>query len=117
MLCHETENSDQGLGVFFQFGWSPEDRNTIDGYLGGGLSYVGLLPGHDEDITGLGLAQASWSDRIAESSREAAIELFYQVQLTESQLIKPDIQYIANPGGDGTIKDALAFGIKFGAVF
>jgi porin len=117
MLCLEAENSDQGLGLFFQFGRSPEDRNEIDRYVGGGLSYVGLLAGHDEDITGIGLAQACWSDRMAGVSRETAVELFYQAQLTESLFVKPDLQYIANPGGDGTIRDALAFGVRFGTVF
>ncbi|MHC4642277.1 MAG: carbohydrate porin [Planctomycetota bacterium] len=111
MLYHEQNDSDQGLGTFFQFGWAPENRNEIDRYLGIGLSCVGLLPGRDEDITGIGLAQALWSDRMNGFTRESAIELFYKAQLTEFMSIQPDIQYIANPGGE-TTDDAIVLGIR-----
>ncbi|MBW7990931.1 MAG: carbohydrate porin [Planctomycetes bacterium] len=115
MLYHEQNDSDQGLGTFFQFGWTPENRNEIDRYFGAGLSYVGLLPGRDEDITGIGLAQALWSDRMDDVTRETAIELFYKAPLTEFMSIQPDIQYIANPSGNGD--DALVFGVRFQIVF
>ncbi len=115
MLYHEQNDSDQGLGTFFQFGWAPENRNEIDRYFGIGLSYVGLLTGRDEDITGIGLAQALWSNRMDDVTRETAIELFYKAQLTEFMSIQPDIQYIANPSGNGD--DALAFGVRFEIVF
>ncbi|MHC4544146.1 MAG: carbohydrate porin, partial [Planctomycetota bacterium] len=88
-----------------------ENRNEIDRYFGIGLSYVGLLPGRDEDITGIGLAQALWSDRMDGFTRESAIELFYKAQLTEFMSIQPDIQYIANPGGE-TTDDAIVLGIR-----
>jgi porin len=114
-LYHEQDNSNQGLGTFFQFGWAPENRNEIDRYFGIGLSYVGLLPGCDEDVTGIGLAQALWSNRMDDVTRESAIELFYKAQLTEFMSIQPDIQYIANPSGNGD--DALAFGVRFEVVF
>ena len=117
MLCRENGDSDQGLGAFFQFGWAPENRNEINRYFGTGLSYVGLFPGRDEDITGIGFAQALWSNRVDTFSRETAIELFYKAQLTESVSVKPDIHYIANPSGAGTIKDALALGVRFEVVF
>ncbi len=48
-------------------------------------------------------------------TRETAIELFYKAQLTEFMSIQPDIQYIANPSGNGD--DALVFGIRFEVVF
>lgn len=117
MLYHEKGDSDQGLGTFFQFGWAPENRNEIDRYFGVGLSYVGLIPGRDEDITGIGLAQALWSNRIDGFTRETAIELFYKAQLTESVSIKPDIHYIANPGGNGTTSDAIALGVRVQMTF
>ncbi|MBW8038789.1 MAG: carbohydrate porin [Planctomycetes bacterium] len=117
MLYQEKSDSEQGLGAFLQFGWAPENRNEINRYFGGGLSYVGLIPGRDEDTVGMGLAQALWSDQIDNFSKETAIELFYKAQLSEFVSVKPDIHYIANPGGGDTIKDALAFGLRFEILF
>ncbi|MHC4175589.1 MAG: carbohydrate porin [Planctomycetota bacterium] len=115
MLYHEQNDSDQGLGTFFQLGWAPENRNEIDRYFGIGLSYVGLIPGRNEDITGIGLAQVHWSNRMDEVTKETEIELFYKAQLTEFIYMQPDIQYIANPSGNGD--DALVFGVRFEIVF
>jgi porin len=39
------------------------------------------------------------------------VELFYGYRLTPAITIKPDVQYIANPGGAG--RDALAVGVRF----
>lgn len=35
----ETEDDDQGFGIFGQFGWAPADRNIIQEYYGGGCDY------------------------------------------------------------------------------
>lgn len=115
MLYREDDVSDQGLVAFFQLGMAPEDRNELDRYLGIGLNYVGLFEGRDEDVVGLGIAQASWSDRVEDISSETAIEFFYRAQLTNSIAIQPDIQYIVNPGGNG--EDALALGVRFQITF
>lgn len=115
MLYREDDESGQGLGAFLQLGWAPEDRNEIDRYIGIGLDYVGLFEGREDDVIGLGMAQVMWSDRMAGVSKETAIELFYKAQLTESIAVQPDLQYIANPGGNGD--DALALGLRFEIVF
>ena len=117
MLYHEKDDSDQGLGAFVQYGWAPKNRNEISCYVGAGFSYVGLIPGRDEDITGIGVALALWSKRLDNFTSETAIEFFYKIQLTDSVSIKPDIHYIANPGGEGTIKDAVALGARLEVVF
>ena len=46
---------------------------------------------------------------------ETAIEAFYKYQLTEFMSIKPDLQYIVNPGGDG--RDAIVAGVRLGMSF
>jgi porin len=116
--------NDQGLGVFFQFGWAPSNRNALTEYYGGGLVYKGLLPSRDEDMFGLGLASARFSDhfRAAEGiagaeigPSETAIELFYKALVGKHLSLQPDVQYIANPGGQ--YKDALVPGLRFEAVF
>ena len=101
----------QGLGVFSQYGWAPEDRNEAHQYIGGGIVYRGLPRCRDDDVLGLGVAHLIFSDRIADYSGETAIELFYRAQLSPWMMIQPDLQFIANPGGDG--RDALVFGLRF----
>ena len=117
-------DNDQGLGVFFQFGWAPSNRNLLTEYYGGGLVYKGFVPGRDEDLLGLGIASARFSDhfRAAEANggteialSETAIELFYKALVGKSLSLQPDLQYIANPGGQ--YKDALLPGLRFEAIF
>lgn len=109
----EDEGDEQGLGVFFQFSWVPSDYNEITQHYGGGLQYVGLLPGRDDDVFGIGIHHVSLSGNVQsleERYSETAIETFYKCQLTEFMSIKPDLQYIANPGGDG--RDAVVAGVR-----
>lgn len=117
-------DNDQGLGIFFQYGWAPSNRNLLTEYWGGGLVYKGLLPSRDADMVGLGLASARFSDhyRAAEGvggteigPSETAVELFYKALVGKSLSLQPDLQYIANPGGQ--YKDAFLPGLRFEAVF
>lgn len=118
-----TEN-DQGLGIFFQFGWAPGNRNAIQEYYGGGLVYKGLLPCRDQDVIGLGFANALFSggfqqfnaaQAIPMGKYETAVELFYKYQVGNYMSLQPDIQYIANPSGQ--YADALVPGMRFEIVF
>jgi len=97
---HPIENDDQGLGVFFQFGWAPSDRNPVWRYVGAGFSYKGLFPGRADDTLNIGL-NYSWlagSDPAGSSRTHLSnIELFYMVRLTSWLSLQPDIQYFGNP--------------------
>lgn len=101
---------DEGLGVFGQFGWSPEDRNEGRCYYGAGLVYKGLVPCRDDDITGIGIASVAFSDWL-DLDNETAVELFHRVQVSEYFSVQPDLQYIARPSG--VERDALAVGMRF----
>ncbi len=107
--CNCKENN-QGLGTFVQYGWAPEDRNEFHQYIGGGVVYRGLIHGRDEDVTGLGVAHLLLSDRLSDVTYETAIELFHKVQVCPWAVLQPDLQFIANPGGNG--RDAFVFGVR-----
>ena len=110
----DDEEDAQGLGAFFQFAYAPPAHNPITQYYGAGFQYTGMIPGRDEDVTGLGTFHASLSDRIQSAEgrySETAVELFHKLQITPAVAIKPDVQYIVNPGGDG--RDAFAIGVRF----
>ncbi len=114
-----SENSEdkQGIGVFAQYGWAPEDRSEVEHYYGGGFQWVGALPSRDEDIWGVGAFTVEFSNKADfADERETAIELFYMAQLTNWMNLKPDLQYIMNPGGIGN-DDALALGLRCEIIF
>jgi len=114
----EDELDEQGLGAFFQYGWAPSNINEITSLYGGGLRYIGLIPTRDADITGLGMSHASLSGEVQALERrysETALELFHKVQITDFVSLKPDAQYIVNPGGDG--RDAIVVGIRLEVSF
>jgi porin len=108
------KSGDQGLGCFFQFGWAPEDRNSVTKYVGAGLTYKGLFAGRDKDELGIGLSH-TWL--IAKepvsgvSTKLTNLELFYKVQVNSWMSLQPDIQYYNNPGEDRN--RGLAPGIRW----
>ncbi|MFV0442959.1 MAG: carbohydrate porin [Planctomycetaceae bacterium] len=107
-------DDEQGLGVFFEFGWAPGDRNYVDEYYGAGIVYRGLIPGRDADTAGVGIADVRFGQQTFERDGydcETAVEFFYKAQLTDFISLQPDVQYIANPGGYG--RDSIFAGIRF----
>jgi porin len=104
----------EGLGVFAQFGWSPDDRSELTRYWGGGLSYTGLFPGRGEDVLGIGVAHARLSGKPPgpeAGEAETAIEIFYRAPIGPWLTLQPDLQLILDPGGRG--EDALVAGLRF----
>ncbi len=108
------EEDEQGLGMFLQFGWAPQDRNEANQYYGAGLVYKGLVDGRDEDVVGLGVAHVIFSDFLPDQTDETAIELFYKAPLSPHTTIQPDFQFIANPSGQ--FRDAFVVGLRFEVV-
>ncbi len=125
--------SKQGLGAFWRIGGTPSDRNLVNFYTDGGLNYVGLIPGRDDDTLGFAVAYAEISSDIVANERaaggpaasyELVYEWTYQVVLAPWWTVQPDIQYIVHPGGgDGvdangeSLKDALVLGIRTSITF
>lgn len=116
-LWNESEDDVQGIGVFAHAGFSDDSYFEAELYFGGGLQWTGALDGRDRDIAGLGVFHVEFSDEAGLiEGGETVIELFYKWQATGWMSIKPDIQYITNPGGVGN-DDALAIGVRWDIVF
>ncbi len=112
------EDGDQGLGGFFRYGVAKRDRSRIHTMLDAGLSYTGLIPGRDEDITTLGFLHAKHSGDITTTkSHESLLELTHRIQVSPSVYIQPDIQWINRPSGDNSVNDVLAIGLRVGFTF
>jgi porin len=113
------ENSDpedtQGLGTFFRYGYANSNRNDLTNFFSGGVQYEGLFEGRDSDVLGLGYAQgffADSADTTYTTDYESVFELYYNAQITSCLNISPSFQYIANPGGDDAVNDAVVFGVR-----
>ncbi len=114
-IWKEPDSEDQGINVFLRAGGVPANRNVIDLYVDGGISYKGLFSGRDEDTLGLAVAYARISgdavDRDEDNNRlngsngpirdyEAVIEMTYVAQMTPYWTLQPDFQYVIHPGGN-----------------
>lgn len=114
--CEEEESEEpaQGLYGFVQYGWAPSDRNPLFQFFGGGVVYRGLLPGRDDDLAGLGYGYGKFGWESYETSGltyEAVVETFYRWQTRKSLYLQPNLQYIANSGGNG--RDSFPVGMQF----
>jgi len=113
------ENSDpedsQGLGTFFRYGYAPSKKNDTTNFFSLGLQYQGLFVGRDDDVFGLAYAHGVFANTAASTypeDYEAVYEAYYNARITPWFVFGPSIQYVANPGGVKTAKDAVLFGLR-----
>lgn len=120
-----------GYAILDQIVWreNPEDADDLQGlgfaavvsasgseaivttplHLQAGLVWTGALEGRDDDafgflVTYVQLSEATGSPYVGS---ETIFELVYKLQLTPTVILRPDLQYVVNPGGDPTLDDAL----------
>lgn len=134
-VWREPGTKDQGVRLFLRAGGAPADRNLVDFYVDGGLTWTGLIPGRPRDKLGLAAAYSGIGSAARDHDRdlrslagtntplrsyEALLELTYVANLTPWWSIQPDLQVVLNPGGgaprsgasDRTIPDALVVGVR-----
>ena len=115
MLWRETDRPDneQGVGAFARFGFADEEVNEVKGFWSLGCQYRGLIPGRDKDVLAVGVAQGGLSDDAAfTADHETAVELYYDAEIAPWLRMGLDLQYVANPGGDSDVKDAVVVGLR-----
>ncbi len=102
--------SKKGLDVLLEFLGAPGDRNNLEFEFTAGARYTGLIPGRDQDKTGLGIVYSqngsAASERLRRRSRSRCLagrpplELDYQINPLSWFSFQLDDQYIIDPGGD-----------------
>jgi porin len=85
-------------------------------FLGGGLSYEGLVPARQRDIVSAGWIYGRVSKVIPDTSAELMIEVNYQWRHSQYMVVTPQFQYIRRPGGRN-LPGAAVVGIQFGLTF
>ncbi len=128
MVWRFKPGSDQGVGVFGSFLTSPnQNLSQLPYFFTAGVAALGLFPGRPQDSTGFGVLWGSFSSDLAASQQrlgvpqqdsETVLEVTHRLQFYQGALfIQPDVQYVINPGGTGTIGNALVLGCQVGVNF
>lgn len=113
----------QGVALFARVIGAPEDRNLIDWYFDGGLTFTGFLRNRPNDAFAVGFAYTNISNQVSAfdvdfgepvaRNYEALIEICYTFQINDGLSIQPDFQYIFQPGGNvAGQKDATVVGAR-----
>jgi len=109
-------NETQGLNVFCFGGGAPDNRNTVQDSIAGGLNYTGLIPYRPKDVMGVALTSSTFSNKLSASTMqdgsETSYEWTYQIQIRDGVYLQPDIEYVRHPNGDDAIKNASVFTLR-----
>jgi porin len=130
MVWRRTGTEDDGVSLFLRLGVAPSDRNLVAWYADAGLAYKGPFAGRPDDVVALGVAYARINGNAADADRaagpptpvrdyEAVLEVSYKAALARWWSVQPDVQYVLHPGGNvaapngsGTIRNAVALGLR-----
>lgn len=125
--------SDIGLTPWFSVAYNPEQRiNQLPLLVMIGATYHGLIPRRADDSTAIALyyGKLNLSSPIAFASAvtattttttphsvEKVLEIDYTCWATPWLAITPDLQYILNPGGSSSSRNAAVLGVQFQVLF
>jgi porin len=104
-----------GLDAFLQVGVADPEVSSFDLHLGAGLAWTCPFSAGVEDELGLGVSAVRLSDEPGadlDGSFETALELYYGFEPVSWVRVKPDVQYVVNPGGDASLDDALILTLR-----
>ncbi len=113
---NENEDTTESLNAFFQYGYADEDVSEVNHHVGSGIVWNKPFNKRDNDLMGVAATYVDFSDEastIFTENSEISYELFYKFQIGDHFNLKPDIQYIVNPGGDKTISNTTVTTLRF----
>ncbi len=111
----------EGVGVFFRFAYTPEDRNPWNMFVSGGVGGRGVIPGRPNDRYGLGFYSLIVSGDLRNQlilgrlDTEWGMEVFYNIAITPWLQLTPDLQYIQS--GRPRVDDAVVLGFRVQTYF
>ena len=101
------------LGAFVHGGFAAGDRSPVPTYTGFGFQTLNgsrfLFTNAIEQTFGLAVNSAFVAE---EGNNEIVIEAAWHLQITENLALKPDFQFVLNPGGVSSADPALVFSIR-----
>lgn len=121
MPLHERKSAEPRMSGFVRIGINHGKVNRFSHYLGSGLLFRGLIPGRDQDKTGIAVATAVNSipyrnqqelSGISTAPSEINIELSHEFEVYEWLQLQMDAQYIRHPNALRDRDDALVVGSR-----
>jgi len=111
-------NNPPGLGLFYRFGYMPNDRNSFNMTMSGGLGSRGMIPGRPNDRMGIGIYAMFASNDFKDASivldllleDEVGLEAYYNFAITPWALLSADVQWVNQ--GLSTSKNAWVMGTR-----
>jgi porin len=111
----------RGLHGFANFTWHDRITNKVDNSQQIGLKYFGLFEQHPHDILAFGVNRIHVNNRIQNPNLDATaeynLELNYSFNATPWLLVRPNIQYVINPGSSNLVENALVLGLSSRIIF
>jgi porin len=104
---------EKGLRFFTQIGYSLNEYNPVKSYWGSGFVFKGFFGNRKEDTGGIAIAHNRFSPYYQSLfnsntlNSETTLELSYEFVFSNPLTLKPNIQYVINPGSDVNIPNAL----------
>ncbi len=100
------EKDASGIIGFVQYGINNSKTLNTNEFYGGGLTFLGLIPGRSLDFIGCGFALAKLNHRIFQRSNELILQVYNQTHLYGSAYLLGALSYIPNPGAEKNLSSA-----------
>lgn len=113
----------QGLYTFMNFSFHDQTTNKVENMQQIGLKYVGLLNNYPNDIVGFAVNRVDVSDRYSQTRQGINKDAEYNIELNYSYfpmkwlMLRPNIQYVINPGATNYVDNALVLGLSSKIIF
>ncbi|MDB5714787.1 MAG: porin [Sphingomonadales bacterium] len=115
----------QGLTAFLNITQTDRRTTATDNQIATGIFYTGLFASRPADDFGLAVARTNVNARTTRDllpgterpDAEYAAELFYGLHLTDWLIVRPNVQYIVDPGGFKRATDVVVLGAKSAVTF
>ena len=123
----EGAGSKRGLSAFFNSTSADPRTSTLDNQTALGLLYVGPWKTRDHDVVGVALARTHVNPRVARAESpsgglrqdplptrgsEWVAEIFYGIAIDRWLELRPDFQYVHQPGGFSNGTDDVVLGVR-----
>ncbi len=110
-VSFDQEVSDM-VGLFMRGGYHNEAVYTMPWTVAYGASLKGLIPGRDDDVLGLGIAQVWSNPTIYTGGIEHHFEAYYRYAFNQYFAVAPDFQAVVQPQGDSGNPAVLSGAIR-----
>jgi porin len=82
-------------------------------FVSAGWLSQGVIPGRPLDVLALGLGRSSFNSEVSTGlNPESMLELNYSAVINNTLSLQPFLQWVLNPGGNGTTANILALGLQ-----